>query len=295
LYIQYLNRFKNNNIKKGKMAKYLVETYYTCSFKVNHYLNKIDEKELQNLEKRDDGKFEILDIKLDKRKTKNLETKIVNSNLNDSSSKEIPIMQNVTKSISTNNKNFVNKINDGIGKRFSMPDRRKGYIQKATIGDHKVYLHTGEYEDGKIGEIFIDTSKEGELVKALMNNFAIAVSLGLQYGVPLDEFVSAYVDTRFEPSGKVYGNDRILSATSILDYIFRELAISYLNREDLAHTPSILSNEKSTEKNTEEESEHQNQFLKIVKDITSKGFVRSNYKKKLVDLSDIRINLKGKK
>tara|TARA_B100002052_G_C15759301_1_gene541539 strand:- start:21 stop:854 length:834 start_codon:yes stop_codon:yes gene_type:complete len=277
------------------MAKYLVETYYTCSFKVNHYLNKIDEKELQNLEKRDDGKFEILDIKLDKRKTKNLETKIVNSNLNDSSSKEIPIMQNVTKSISANNKNFVNKINDGIGKRFSMPDRRKGYIQKATIGDHKVYLHTGEYEDGKIGEIFIDTSKEGELVKALMNNFAIAVSLGLQYGVPLDEFVSAYVDTRFEPSGKVYGNDRILSATSILDYIFRELAISYLNREDLAHTPSILNNEKSTEKNTEEESEHQNQFLKIVKDITSKGFVRSNYKKKLVDLSDIRINLKGKK
>jgi len=277
------------------MAKYLVETYYTCSFKVNHYLNKIDEKELQNLEKRDDGKFEILDIKLDKRKTKNLETKLVNDNLNDSSSKEIPIMQNVTKSISTNNKNFVNKINDGIGKRFSMPDRRKGYIQKATIGDHKVYLHTGEYEDGKIGEIFIDTSKEGELVKALMNNFAIAVSLGLQYGVPLDEFVSAYVDTRFEPSGKVYGNDRILSATSILDYIFRELAISYLNREDLAHTPSILNNEKSTEKNTEEESEHQNQFLKIVKDITSKGFVRSNYKKKLVDLSDIRINLKGKK
>jgi len=277
------------------MAKYLVETYYTCSFKVNHYLNKIDEKELQNLEKRDDGKFEILDIKLDKRKTKNLETKLVNDNLNDSSSKEIPIMQNVTKSISANNKNFVNKINDGIGKRFSMPDRRKGYIQKATIGDHKVYLHTGEYEDGKIGEIFIDTSKEGELVKALMNNFAIAVSLGLQYGVPLDEFVSAYVDTRFEPSGKVYGNDRILSATSILDYIFRELAISYLNREDLAHTPSILNNEKSTEKNTEEESEHQNQFLKIVKDITSKGFVRSNYKKKLVDLSDIRINLKGKK
>ena len=120
-----------------------------------------------------------------------------------------------------------------------MPDRRKGYIQKATIGDHKVYLHTGEYEDGKIGEIFIDTSKEGELVKALMNNFAIAVSLGLQYGVPLDEFINAYVGTKFEPSGKVHGNDRILSATSILDYIFRELAISYQNREDLAHTPSI--------------------------------------------------------
>jgi hypothetical protein len=171
-----------------------------------------------------------------------------------------------------------------------MPDRRKGYIQKATIGNHKVYLHTGEYEDGKIGEIFIDTSKEGELVKALMNNFAIAISLGLQYGVPLDEFVSAYVGTKFEPSGKVNGNDRILSATSILDYIFRELAISYLNREDLAHTPSIGSSDKS-----EEITEDQDKFLKIVKDITSKGFMRNNYQKKLVDFSDIRINLKGKK
>jgi ribonucleoside-diphosphate reductase alpha chain len=175
-----------------------------------------------------------------------------------------------------------------------MPDRRKGYIQKATIGDHKVYLHTGEYEDGKIGEIFIDTSKEGELVKALMNNFAIAISLGLQYGVPLDEFISAYVDTKFEPSGKVYGNDRILSASSILDYIFRELAISYQNREDLAHTPSIGNTEKLNI-DEEENSDDQNQFLKLVKDITSKGFVRSNYKKNLVDLSDIKINLKGKK
>ena len=176
-----------------------------------------------------------------------------------------------------------------------MPDRRKGYIQKATIGDHKVYLHTGEYEDGKIGEIFIDTSKEGELVKALMNNFAIAISLGLQYGVPLDEFVNAYIGTKFEPSGKVQGNDRILSATSILDYIFRELAISYLNREDLAHTPPIGNLDKSMDEKFEENIDDQNQFLKIVKDISSKGFLRSNYKKKLVDLSDIRINLKGKK
>ena len=175
-----------------------------------------------------------------------------------------------------------------------MPDRRKGYIQKASIGDHKVYLHTGEYEDGKIGEIFIDTSKEGELVKALMNNFAIAVSLGLQYGVPLDEFVSAYLDTKFEPSGKVYGNDRILSATSILDYIFRELAISYLNREDLAHTPSINRSENNNEGDTSSLEEN-NQLIKIVKDMTSKGFVRNDYKRKLVDLSDIRINLKGKK
>ena len=174
-----------------------------------------------------------------------------------------------------------------------MPDRRKGYIQKATIGDHKVYLHTGEYEDGKIGEIFIDTSKEGELVKALMNNFAIAISLGLQYGVPLDEFISAFVGTKFEPSGKVHGNDRIMSASSILDYIFRELAISYQNREDLAHTPAIGGSE--TSNSDEQDSESQNQLLKIVKDITSKGFVRNNYKKNLVDLSDIKISLKGKK
>jgi ribonucleoside-diphosphate reductase alpha chain len=174
-----------------------------------------------------------------------------------------------------------------------MPDRRKGYIQKATIGDHKVYLHTGEYEDGKIGEIFIDTSKEGELVKALMNNFAIAVSLGLQYGVPLDEFISAFVGTKFEPSGKVHGNDRILSATSILDYIFRELAISYQNREDLAHTPAIGGNDVINAE--DQSSEDQNQLLKIVKDITSKGFVRNNYKKNLVDLSDVKISLKGKK
>ena len=193
------------------------------------------------------------------------------------------------------NQNLIKKVTDHVNKRFGMPDRRKGYIQKASVGEHKIYLHTGEYEDGKIGEIFIDTSKEGELVKALMNNFAIAISLGLQYGVPLDEFVNAYVDTKFEPSGKVYGNDRILSATSMLDYIFRELAISYLNREDLAHTPSIGGVDKNGEGNQEEDSEDQKQILKIVRDITSKGFVRNNYKKKLVDLSDIRINLKGKK
>ena len=271
------------------MAKYLVETYYTCSFKVNHYLDDINGSELENLEKREDGKFEILDVKLDKRKTKNLDKK--SNEIKDFSSSEVSNKNNKKDQIPINNNTFVKKINESLGKRFSMPDRRKGYIQKATVGNHKVYLHTGEYEDGKIGEIFIDTSKEGELVKALMNNFAIAISLGLQYGVPLDEFVNAYVDTKFEPSGKVFGNDRILSATSILDYIFRELAISYLNREDLAHTPSIGTNEKIND----EVVEDQNQFLKIVKDITSKGFVRNNYKKKLVDLSDIRINLKGKK
>ena len=274
------------------MAKYLVETYYNCSFKVSHYLDKVDEKELSNLENRDDGKFEILDIKLDTRKTKSLDKNQKNSEKNTIETKTESIKKQIIKD---NNLPLINKLTDSVGRRFSMPDRRKGYIQKVTIGDHKVYLHTGEYEDGKIGEIFIDTSKEGELVKALMNNFAIAISLGLQYGVPLDEFVNAYVDTKFEPSGKVYGNDRILSASSILDYIFRELAISYLSREDLAHTPSIGTGIEKSKDNEMSDNEDQNQFLKLVKDITSKGFVRNNYKKKLVDLSDIRINLKGKK
>ena len=274
------------------MAKYLVETYYTCTFKVNHYLDDVNESELKKLEKRDDGTFEILDVKLDNRKTKSLDpknnkivenkkTELVSQNKQPASQK----IENLIKSTSNNS--------DKSGKRFSMPDRRKGYIQKATIGDHKVYLHTGEYEDGKIGEIFIDTSKEGELVKALMNNFAIAISLGLQYGVPLDEFINAFVGTKFEPSGKVHGNDRILSASSILDYIFRELAISYQNREDLAHTPAIGSSESANV--DDQNSEDQNQLLKIVKDITSKGFVRNNYKKNLVDLSDVKISLKGKK
>ncbi len=274
------------------MAKYLVETYYTCTFKVNHYLDDINETELKNLEKRDDGKFEVLDVKLDNRKTKSLDP----SNNKIIESKKVEALTDKSQVSSQNKDNIVssfNKSSERSGKRFGMPDRRKGYIQKATIGDHKVYLHTGEYEDGKIGEIFIDTSKEGELVKALMNNFAIAVSLGLQYGVPLDEFISAFVGTKFEPSGKVHGNDRILSASSILDYIFRELAISYQNREDLAHTPSIGGNDSSS--NDEPQSEDQNQLLKIVKDITSKGFVRSNYKKNLVDLSDVKISLKGKK
>ena len=274
------------------MAKYLVETYYTCTFKVNHHLESINETELKNLEKRDDGEFEILDVKLDNRKTKSLDPnnkKILNNT-------SLDIKSDIKQTGQKNLEKIIKKTSNNSDlheKRFSMPDRRKGYIQKATIGDHKVYLHTGEYEDGKIGEIFIDTSKEGELVKALMNNFAIAISLGLQYGVPLDEFINAFVGTKFEPSGKVYGNDRILSATSILDYIFRELAISYQNREDLAHTPAIGNNDNTNfdEKNPEE----QNQLLKIVKDMTSKGFVRNNYKKNLVDLSDVKISLKGKK
>ncbi len=119
--------------------------------------------------------------------------------------------------------------------REKLPERRKGYTQKAIVGGHKVYLRTGEYKDGRLGEIFIDMHKEGAAFRAMMNNFAIAVSVGLQYGVPLEEFVEAFTFTRFEPAGMVQGNDSIKNATSILDYIFRELAVSYLDRTDLAH------------------------------------------------------------
>ena len=276
------------------MTKFLVETYYTCTFKIVHELGELNEKELSDIDNRKDGKVEVIDVTVNNRKTKRSDGKSDESktSLNDvkvshssknQESKEL-IKGVLAKSTSTSKKSKA-KLNE---KRFQMPDRRKGYIQKATIGDHKIYLHTGEYDDGKIGEIFIDTNKEGELVKALTNNFAIAISLGLQYGVPLEEFVDAFLDTKFEPSGKVYGNDRILSATSILDYIFRELAVSYLGKEDLAHTPGISNVSVGDSSNKDD------QFLKIVKNITSKGFVRSNYEEKLVDLSDVRINLKSK-
>ena len=119
--------------------------------------------------------------------------------------------------------------------REKMPDRRKGYTQKAVVGGHKVYLRTGEYDDGRIGEIFIDMHKEGAALRSFVNNFAISVSLGLQYGVPLEEYVDAFTFTRFEPAGPVQGNDSIKFATSILDYVFRELAVSYMGRFDLGH------------------------------------------------------------
>jgi len=272
------------------MKKFLVETYYTCTFKTVHSLDELNDKELAKIDQRKDGEVEVIEVKLNNRKTKKIgDKKIVQD-------KKLTANASVSKSVTeqaisknSTNAQVVNKIKGQVEKRFKMPDRRKGYIQKAQIGNHKVYLHTGEYNDGKIGEIFIDTNKEGELVKAMMNNFAIAISLGLQYGVPLDEYVDAFIDTKFEPSGNVDGNDRILSASSILDYVFRELAISYLGREELAHTPSIAS---TAEVNSDD---GEDQFLKIVKNITSKGFVRSKYEEKLVDLSDIRINLKTKK
>jgi len=274
------------------MKKFLVETYYTCTFKTVHTLDELNDVELSKIDSRKDGEVEVIDVKLNNRKTKKIGEK---NKLDEQKIKETNEISKIisnqvisSKNSPVNDVNLSGKIKGLVEKRFRMPDRRKGYIQKAQIGNHKVYLHTGEYNDGKIGEIFIDTNKEGELVKAMMNNFAIAISLGLQYGVPLDEYVDAFIDTKFEPSGNVDGNDRILSATSILDYVFRELAISYLGREELAHTPSIASTADISDGDTDDK------FLKIVKNITSKGFVRSNYEEKLVDLSDIRINLKTK-
>jgi len=272
------------------MKKFIVETYYTCTFKTVHTLNDLNDKELSKIDQRTDGDVEVIDVKLNNRKTKKFgdkktkETNVskIENSIPNSIADKIVNKKNDTEI--NHSKNF--KVQKHT--RFKMPDRRKGYIQKAQIGDHKVYLHTGEYDDGKIGEIFIDTNKEGELVKAMMNNFAIAISLGLQYGVPLDEYVDAFINTKFEPSGNIIGNDRILSASSILDYVFRELAISYLGKEDLAHTPSVASSKNIDTNNSDDK------FLKIVKNITSKGFVRSNYEEKLVDLSDVRIDLKTK-
>tara|TARA_B100000470_G_scaffold25186_1_gene16608 strand:+ start:71 stop:931 length:861 start_codon:yes stop_codon:yes gene_type:complete len=286
------------------MSKYLVETFYTCTFKIVHKLDELNEKKLSELENRKDGEVQIIDVRMNNRKTKTANKKDkfdvsqANLKVKDSSSISSLIDEKIVTKVNNqnfneieNNNTHIQKLNKKNNDRSGMPDRRKGYIQKVSIGDHKIYLHTGEYDDGKIGEIFIDMNKEGELVKALMNNFAIAISLGLQYGVPLDEFVDAFIETKFEPSGEIKGNDRILNASSILDYIFRELAISYLGREDLAHTPSI--NKSVKEKITGDESE--DTFLKLVKGITSKGFIRSNYKDKLVDLSNVRINLKSNK
>ena len=156
--------------------------------------------------------------------------------------------------------------------RKKLPDRRKGYTQKASINNHKVYLRTGEYMDGSIGEIFIDMHKEGAAFRSLMNNFAISVSIGLQYGVPLEEFVEAFTFTKFEPSGEVKGNAEIKFTTSILDYIFKELAISYLGREDLSNQTSnqitelIPQNDDSNYKTENAET--------VLKNFTSKGYIR---------------------
>jgi len=176
--------------------------------------------------------------------------------------------------------------------REKMPDRRKGYTQKANVGGHKVYLRTGEYKDGSLGEIFIDMHKEGAGFRAMMNNFAIAVSVGLQYGVPLEEFVDAFTFTKFEPAGMVQGNDSIKNATSILDYIFRELAVSYLDRTDLAHVKpeghsfdDLGRGEEEGVSNVKEMSETAaNRSLEVLKQISSTGYLRKRLPQELVVL-----------
>ena len=176
--------------------------------------------------------------------------------------------------------------------REKMPHRRKGYTQKANVGGHKVYLRTGEYEDGSLGEIFIDMHKEGAGFRAMMNNFAIAVSVGLQYGVPLEEFVDAFTFTKFEPAGMVQGNDSIKQATSILDYIFRELAVSYLDRTDLAHVKpeghsfdDLGRGEEEGVSNIQEVSESAaSRSLEVLKQISSTGYLRKRLPQDLVVL-----------
>jgi ribonucleoside-diphosphate reductase alpha chain len=159
--------------------------------------------------------------------------------------------------------------------REKMPDRRKGYTQKAVVGGHKVYLRTGEYDDGRLGEIFIDMHKEGAALRSFINNFAIAVSLGLQYGVPLEEYVDAFTFTRFEPAGPVQGNDSIKYATSILDYVFRELAVSYMSRFDLAHVDPSESNFDAMGKGVEEGKVPDDAPEQTATKYVSKGLTRS--------------------
>ncbi len=177
--------------------------------------------------------------------------------------------------------------------REKMPERRKGYTQKAVVGGHKVYLRTGEYSDGSLGEIFIDMHKEGAGFRAMMNNFAIAVSVGLQYGVPLEEFVDAFTFTKFEPAGMVQGNDSIKNATSILDYIFRELAVSYLDRTDLAHIKpegttfdDVGRGEEEGVSNVSELSDTAaTRSLEVLKQISSTGYLRKRLPQELVVLN----------
>jgi ribonucleoside-diphosphate reductase alpha chain len=176
--------------------------------------------------------------------------------------------------------------------RSKLPERRKGYTQKAVVGGHKVYLRTGEYKEGKLGEIFIDMHKEGAAFRAMMNNFAIAISVGLQYGVPLEEFVEAFTFTRFEPAGVVQGNDSIKNATSILDYIFRELAVSYLDRTDLAHVKpqgesfSDLGrgSDEGFRNFTEAQGEKLNESMEMIRQISSSGYLRKRLPHELLPL-----------
>ena len=164
--------------------------------------------------------------------------------------------------------------------REKLPQRRKGYTQKAIVGGHKVYLRTGEYEDGRLGEIFIDMHKDGAAFRSLMDGFAIAISVGLQYGVPLEEFVEAFTFTRFEPAGMVVGNDSIKNATSVLDYIFRELAVSYLDRSDLAHVhPADEDIGGGVDDGSHDDRTRD--VVQAVRSVTSTGYVRGRLQRSI--------------
>ena len=199
--------------------------------------------------------------------------KIGNSNtINKSEFKEI--IFNLRKSIKTIYQENDSEINSKV-LRQKLPDRRKGYTQKASINNHKVYLRTGEYMDGQLGEIFIDMHKEGAAFRSLMNNFAIAISIGLQYGVPLEEYVEAFTFTKFEPSGPVSGNQEIKYSTSILDYIFKELAISYLGIDAFSYKEST-NNQQKSEDLFETDKIKKGKTEDFLRSITSTGYIRKN-------------------
>ena len=201
----------------------------------------------------------------------------INHNLVNTNQKNV---KHTLEKISNDKKVLFNQIKDILAndidkvdsaKRRKLPHRRKGYTQKASINKHKVYLRTGEYMDGSIGEIFIDMHKEGAAFRSLMNNFAIAVSIALQYGVPLEEFVEAFTFTRFEPSGQVHGNTEIKFSTSVLDYIFKELAISYLGRDDFSNQDQSQTTELFPDENINSKKKDAEIVLK---EFTSKGYIR---------------------
>tara|TARA_B100000989_G_scaffold298993_1_gene291746 strand:- start:4275 stop:5111 length:837 start_codon:yes stop_codon:yes gene_type:complete len=208
--------------------------------------------------------LEILDICFKQIEKKEIKNEI---NLNDKK-----FLHKLRKDIEEVYKNYDSEIKTEV-LRQRLPDRRKGYTQKASINNHKVYLRTGEYMDGRLGEIFIDMHKEGAAFRSLMNNFAISISIGLQYGVPLEEFVEAFTFTKFEPSGPVTGNQEIKYSTSILDYIFKELAISYLGTDTFSYKEGQEKQKNQPFESGKDDTEKTEEFLRS---ITSTGYVRKN-------------------
>ena len=207
--------------------------------------------------------FFIENLKINLKHLKSKDTKQISNKL----SKLIADFENLMTKESLYNEDDKIKIT-----RKRLPHRRKGYTQKASINNHKIYLRTGEYMDGALGEIFVDMHKEGAAFRSLMNNFAISISIGLQYGVPLEEFVEAFTFTKFDPCGEVKGNSEIKFSTSILDYIFKELAISYLGRDDLGNVNKNQTTELIPDEN--KVSEEKNDPEIVLKQFTSKGYIR---------------------